>query len=136
MVLQPNVAYGIAMLGALAVYLELARPGMYIPGLAGAALLAWGGYSLSHFDVGYAAVGLVLLGLLVLLTETIWNTRFMSAIFGGLALAFGSARLLSSPPTLSGPLVWGLSVVFVCISFLLARSAREARENKRRDLAN
>jgi hypothetical protein len=73
-------------------------------------------------------------GLLFLLAETIWNTRVAAGICGFLCLGLGSAWLITGTDALSGVLVWPLTAMFAAVSFLLARSARQARWNKRRDL--
>jgi membrane-bound serine protease (ClpP class) len=130
----PTLAFTGAALGALAIYIEFVRPGKLVPGLAGAALLAWGGYVLSRFPVDYGALGIIAVGLALLLGETAWNSRFVGGVLGTLALAFGSARLITGPALISAPVAWILAIVFGVVSTVLAATARQARRNKRADL--
>jgi membrane-bound serine protease (ClpP class) len=134
MALTPNLAYLTAVLGALLVYLELVRPGRVLPGIAGLGLLVWGGFTLSHYPINYRAVMMIGAGLLFLLAEIQWNTRRVSLLGGTLFFAAGSARLLTGRFRLDTVVVVVATFVFVIVSLLLARAARLARENKRRDL--
>jgi membrane-bound ClpP family serine protease len=120
-----------AMIGALAIYAELGRPGMYLPGLAGIALLGWGGYELAQYPVSMSAVLWIAIGLTLLLIEVYRSTRLVTPLLGIVFLSVGSTRLVSG---LSAVFVVVLCVVFGCLSTFLAASARTARLNKRRDL--
>lgn len=119
------------MLGALSIYVELGRPGVYLPGLAGVALLGWGSYELAQLPVSVGAVLLIGAGLAMFLVEVYRSTRLIATALGTALLCFGASHLA---PGLSGLFVIGLCIAFGAVTALLATSARAARINKRRDL--
>jgi membrane-bound ClpP family serine protease len=132
--LGPNAAYALAGIGALLIYLELLRPGTVAAGLAGAALLTWSAFELSRYPVHIPALLSIAAGLILLLVEVFWNTRFAGPVTGTAALAFGSLHLVAGPRPLSAFVALPVSLIFAAVSTLLAASARRARRNKRVDV--
>src|SRR5579875_1611831 len=95
----PNLAFALSISGAFLIYLELVRPGALIPGLTGAAILTWSAFELSHYPIHLPALAPIALGLLLLLAEIVWTTRFAAPVLGTLGLAFGSVHLVTGPRT-------------------------------------
>ena len=119
---NPNVAYGLLSLGALCIYVEITNPGLIIPGTIGALSLALGAITMKIVPIRPGAIGLLVLGLVLLAIEILTPLpTFGVAGVAGVASLFLSGVFLLDPAqtnlTLSGPL-W--IPIFVVIVFFMA----------------
>ncbi|MBV9266979.1 MAG: hypothetical protein JO061_12490 [Acidobacteriaceae bacterium] len=132
--MTPDLAFVVAISGALGIYFEIARPGKVLPGVGGCVLLAWGGYSLAKHSVTAAGLALIGASVLLFVTEAAWDTRFIAGLAGTVALCVGSTMLLAGRPRISTTVGCTMSVLFGAVTTVLAAAARRARRNKRIDL--
>lgn len=132
--IDPNLAFGLSVLGALGVYIEFVRPGTILPGFTGCILLAFGAYSLSKYPVTRLGLALIGAAALLFLAEVAWNTRFTASLIAIGILSAGSANLLSGRARISALAGCSLSILFGGTSAVLATAARQARRNKWADL--
>src|SRR3954447_11528466 len=86
---DPNVAFTLLVLGALAISWELHAPGLLLPGTVGLLLLCTGVFGLyQDSPTWYGSLLLAIAGLLLLIELKIY-THMISGIVGSLLLAFG-----------------------------------------------
>jgi membrane-bound ClpP family serine protease len=135
MMIGPNMAVALSFSGILGIYLECLRPGRAVAGSVGVALLLWGGYQIWTFKP--TPTGGLLMGLAVLffLMEILVNARFLAGVLGTAVLFGGLKLLLPTPHALNTPFVFTVSLVLGVVTTLACAAAREARRNKRADLA-
>jgi Membrane-bound serine protease (ClpP class) len=92
---NPNVALLMMTLGFYGLLYELASPGLG-PGVAGAILMLLGLYSLNTLPVNYSAMGLVLLGLLLLAAEAFSPSFGVAGLGGVVSFGIGGAMLVDT----------------------------------------
>ena len=98
---HPNIAYLLMMLGTLGLIFEFTHPGIGFPGIAGLICLLLALYAFQALPVSYAAVSLILLGLVLLIAEIKVMSHGLLAIGGVVSLTLGSLMLFESPdPTI------------------------------------
>lgn len=88
---NPNVAYMLAMLGMLALMIELSSPGLIIPGLLGAAALVMAAIGFEMLPVNAAAIALLVVAVLLLGAELFVTSYGLLALGGLAALLVGAA---------------------------------------------
>lgn len=111
---NPTVAFALLIVGALAIYLELAAPGTSIFAGVGVVLLIAAFSGLVTLPLQWWAMGLLLLGLLLLGFEFFIPTHGGLAILGLAALVVGALNLID-PTQAPGASVAGWAVVLVAI---------------------
>lgn len=94
---HPNIAYLLMMLGTLGLIFEFTHPGVIFPGVAGAICLLLALYAFQILPVSYAAIGLLLLGLVLLAAEVKVVSHGLLALGGAVCLTLGSLLLFQSP---------------------------------------
>ncbi len=94
---HPNIAYLLMMLGTLGLIFEFTHPGIGFPGIAGLICLLLALYAFQTLPVSYAAVSLILLGLVLLLAEIKVASYGLLAVGGVVSLTLGSLMLFESP---------------------------------------
>ena len=92
LLINPNIAYLLFMIGMWAIIAEFFHPGMYIPGLTGVILLILGFIAFGSLPVNWGGVGLIILGVILLVLD-IKVTGFVLSIFGTISLVLGSLLL-------------------------------------------
>lgn len=118
---NPNIAYGLLSLGALCIYVEITNPGLIIPGTIGALSLALGAITMKIIPIQPGAIGLLILGLVLLGIEilTALPTYGVAGV-AGIASLFLSGVFYLDPTqtnlTLS-PGLW-LPLFFVIVAFM------------------
>lgn len=132
--LGPNIAFVLTVLGLLAIYWELIRPGRIYPGTLGAAGMLVGAYFL--WRLGPTAYGLKLLAAagIFFVVEGCWNTGFLAGIAATATLAIGSWKLFAGPRHIAAYAAFPLSLAFGTATIWLSAGAKRARRNKRADL--
>ena len=94
---NPNIAYLLMMLGTLGLIFEFTHPGIGFPGIAGLICLLLALYAFQTLPVSYAAVSLILLGLILLIAEIKVASYGLLAVGGVVSLTLGSLMLFESP---------------------------------------
>ena len=115
-VVHPNIAYILMMLGVLGLIFEITHPSGF-SGIAGLICLLLALYAFQALPVSYAAVGLILLGLGLLVAEIKVVSHGLLALGGVIALILGSLLLYESPT----PVIRvSLAVILAMVSTLSA----------------
>jgi membrane-bound serine protease (ClpP class) len=96
LITEPELAYLLFLLGIFGIVFELTHPGMAAPGVFGAISLLVGLYGLHHLPIDYAAAGLVLLGLGLMVAEAFVPAYGALGTGGVLAFAIGSLMLFDT----------------------------------------
>lgn len=121
-IVNPNVAYILMMIGTLGIMLELYSPGAILPGVAGGIALITGFFALNTLPVNYAGFLLILFAIILFLLEIKVSSYGLLSIGGVIALSIGSVMLIDSPiPELN--ISWEVIVfvvIFTALFFLFA----------------
>ncbi|MGQ9916069.1 MAG: NfeD family protein [Bryobacteraceae bacterium] len=99
-VADPNLAFLILVAGGLLLYMEFTQPGMILPGVSGAILLLLGLLALSVLPINLAAVGLLVLAVVLYVLEAKIVSHGILAAGGVVAMALGAVLLVEGPPEL------------------------------------
>lgn len=128
---DPNIAYLLLMAGFLGLYMEFAHPGVIFPGVAGAICLLLALASLQLLPINYAALGLILLGIGLLIGEAFAPSFGVLGVGGIVSLALGSFFLfdtegsdLGVDPSIIFTAVATLGSFALLVSYLVFRSQR------------
>ncbi len=96
LITEPELAYVLFLLGIVGVVFEVSHPGVAAPGVFGGISLLLGLYGLHHLPVDYAAAGLVLLGLGLMIAEAFIPAYGALGLGGVAAFAIGSLMLFDT----------------------------------------
>lgn len=97
---DPNLAFLILVAGGLLLYWEFTQPGMILPGVSGAILLLLGLLALSVLPINFAAVGLLVLAVVLFVLEAKIVSHGILATGGVVAMVLGAVLLVEGPPEL------------------------------------
>lgn len=135
-VVHPNVAYILMMLGILGLIFEFTHSGTGFSGVAGLICLLLAFYAFQVLPVSYAALGLIILGLGLLIAEIKIVSHGLLAIGGTIALLLGSLLLFESPaPELRVSLSLILATVVTVTAIILFLVWNAVRAQTRPELA-
>jgi membrane-bound serine protease (ClpP class) len=95
-VTNPDIAYLLFLLGIFGIAFEATHPGMAAPGVAGTISLLIGMWGLNFLPINYAAAGLVLLGIGLMIAEAFLPTYGALGVGGVGAFAIGSLMLVDT----------------------------------------
>jgi membrane-bound serine protease (ClpP class) len=134
---DPNIAFLLISLGALALAVEIWSPGLWVPGAIGviALILGFGGVGFLPFS--WAALALLALAVLFFVLEGLHPGLGLFGAFGTVALVLGGLFLLggSGAPALPGGAVqvnrWLLTGIGLTGAALVLLLAREFRRSHR-----
>ncbi|MGB3224858.1 MAG: nodulation protein NfeD [Desulforhopalus sp.] len=116
---DPNVAYFLLLLGFYGLIYELANPGAFLPGIAGAIFLLMAFYAFQILPVNYSGLALMILGIIFLISEALVPSFGALGIGGIVAFGVGSLILIDdenlriSLPVIIG--TTGASAVFILL---------------------
>ncbi|MEP6615957.1 MAG: nodulation protein NfeD [Ginsengibacter sp.] len=96
---DPNIAYMLMMLGFYGIMFELFNPGSIFPGIAGVIFLIFALYSMSSMPVNYAALSLIIFGIVLFLLEIKIISHGILTIGGIVSVFLGSLFLFRSSPS-------------------------------------
>ncbi|MGC8759331.1 MAG: NfeD family protein [Bryobacteraceae bacterium] len=126
---DPNLAFLILVAGGLLLYWEFTQPGMILPGVSGAILLLLGLLALSVLPINLAAVGLLVLSIVLFVLEAKIVSHGILATGGVVAMVLGAVLLVEGPPELR--IRWGtalaVSIPFGIITVFLLSLVIRAR---------
>lgn len=90
---SPTVAALLLLLGLVGIYAEMQNPGAVFPGVIGGISLLLALFALSVLPTNWAAIGLLLLGVLFFFLEVKLTAHGLFAIGGGIAMILGAVLL-------------------------------------------
>jgi membrane-bound serine protease (ClpP class) len=117
---SPAVAGLLLLLGLVGLYAEMSHPGAVFPGVLGGICLLLALFALSVLPTNWAAIGLVLLGLLFFFLEVKLSAHGLFAIGGGIAIVLGSALMFHTDPLAPRGDFWFVAGGAVTTSLILA----------------
>jgi len=131
--MDPNVAFLILAIGALALYVEFNHPGAVIPGTVGVVFILVAAFALNLLPTRFAALGLILGGFALFAAEAKFASHGVLTVGGIALLTLGGLLLVDAPiPEMRVHLVTALaiSVPLGVITAFLMTIAVQARRNK------
>ncbi|MBP8980503.1 MAG: nodulation protein NfeD [Syntrophobacterales bacterium] len=94
---DPNIAYILFLLGLAGLYFEFSHPGAILPGVVGGISLILAFFAMQTLPVNYAAVLLILFGIILFIAEIKVVSHGILTVGGIISLAAGSLMLFDSP---------------------------------------
>jgi membrane-bound serine protease (ClpP class) len=132
-IMDPNVAFILLAIGALALYAEFNHPGAVIPGTVGVVFILLAVFALNLLPVRFAALFLILGAFVLFALEAKFATHGVLTIGGITLLVMGGLLLVDGPiPEMRVRLVTALAVSIplgIITAFLMSIAMR-ARRNK------
>ncbi len=131
--MDPNIAFLLLVIGALALYVEFNHPGTVIPGTVGIVFIILAIFALNLLPTRFAAVGLILGAFALFAAEAKFVTHGILTIGGIILLTLGGLLLVDAPiPQMRVHLITAVavSVPFGLITAFLMTIAVKARRNK------
>ena len=131
--MDPNVAFLLLAIGALALYIEFNHPGAVIPGTIGVVFILVAAFALNLLPTRFAALVLILGAFALFAAEAKFASHGVLTIGGIVLLTLGGLLLVDSPiPEMRVHLVTALavSIPLGLITAFLMTIALKARRNK------
>ncbi len=131
--MDPNIAFLLLAIGALALYVEFNHPGAVIPGTVGVVFILLAAFALNFLPTRFAALGLILAAFALFAAEAKFATHGVLTIGGIALLTLGGLLLVDSPiPEMRVHLLTALavSIPLGLITAFLMTIALKARRNK------
>ena len=132
-IMNPNIAFILLAVGALALYAEFNHPGAVVPGTVGVIFILLAAFALNLLPVRFAAIVLILASFALFALEAKFATHGVLAIGGIVTLTLGALLLVDAPiPEMRVHLATALavSVPLGVITVFLMNIALKARANK------
>jgi len=131
--MDPNVAFILLAVGALALYAEFNHPGAVVPGTVGVVFILLAIFALNLLPTRFAAVVLIFASFILFALEAKFATHGVLAIGGIVTLTLGGLLLVDAPiPEMRVHLLTALavSIPLGIITVFLMTIAMKARANK------
>lgn len=131
--MDPNLAFLLLAIGALALYIEFNHPGAVIPGTVGVVFILLAAFALNFLPTRFAALGLIVGAFVLFAAEAKFASHGVLTIGGIVLLTLGGLLLVDSPiPEMRVHLLTALavSVPLGLITAFLMTIALKARRNK------
>jgi membrane-bound serine protease (ClpP class) len=131
--MEPDLAFLILAIGALALYIEFNHPGAVIPGTVGVVFVLLGAFALNLLPTRFAALGLIIGAFALFGAEAKFVTHGVLTTGGIVLLTLGGLLLVDAPiPEMRVHLATALavSIPFGIITAFLMTIALRARRNK------
>src|SRR5580704_2069345 len=131
--LDPNIAFLVLAVGALALYAEFNHPGAILPGVVGVVFILLALFALNLLPTRYAAFTLILAAFLLFALEAKFATHGILGLGGVALLTIGGLLLVDGPIPEMRVNLWtalGVSIPFGAITVFLMTIAIRARRNK------
>jgi membrane-bound serine protease (ClpP class) len=131
--MDPNVAFILLAVGALALYAEFNHPGAVVPGVVGVIFILLAVFALNLLPTRFAAVILILASFILFALEAKFATHGILTIGGIVTLTLGGLLLVDAPiPQMRVHLLTALavSIPLGLITAFLMSIALRARRNK------
>ncbi|HYA22790.1 MAG TPA: nodulation protein NfeD [Terriglobales bacterium] len=131
--MDPNVAFVLLAIGALALYAEFNHPGAVVPGVVGVIFILLAVFALNLLPTRFAALILILVSFILFALEAKFATHGILTVGGIITLTLGGLLLVDAPiPQMRVHLITALAVSIplgVITAFLMSIALR-ARRNK------
>jgi membrane-bound serine protease (ClpP class) len=131
--MDPNVAFLLLAIGALALYVEFNHPGAVIPGTVGVVFILVAAFALNLLPTRFAALGLILGAFALFAAEAKFASHGVLTVGGIALLTLGGLLLVDAPiPEMRVHLATALAISIplgVITAFLMTIAVR-ARRNK------
>jgi membrane-bound serine protease (ClpP class) len=131
--MDPNIAFILLAIGALALYAEFNHPGAVVPGTVGVVFILIAAFALNLLPTRFAALGLILAAFALFAAEAKFATHGVLTVGGIALLTLGGLLLVDSPiPEMRVHLLTALavSIPLGLITAFLMTLAVKARRNK------
>jgi membrane-bound serine protease (ClpP class) len=131
--MDPNIAFILLAIGALALYAEFNHPGAVVPGTVGIVFILVAAFALNLLPTRFAALGLILAAFALFAAEAKFASHGVLTIGGIALLTLGGLLLVDSPiPEMRVHLLTSLavSIPLGLITAFLMSIALKARRNK------
>jgi membrane-bound serine protease (ClpP class) len=131
--MDPNIAFLLLVIGALALYVEFNHPGAVIPGTVGVVFILLAVFALNLLPTRFAAFGLILGAFALFAAEAKFTSHGVLTVGGIILLTLGGLLLVDAPiPQMRVHLVTALavSIPFGIITAFLMTIVVKARRNK------
>src|ERR1700726_2164262 len=131
--MDPNIAFLLLAIGALALYVEFNHPGAVIPGTVGVVFILLAAFALNFLPTRFAALGLILGAFTLFAAEAKFASHGVLTVGGIVLLTLGGLLLVDSPiPEMRVHLLTALavSIPLGLITAFLMTLAVKARRNK------
>ncbi len=132
-IMDPNIAFILLAIGALALYAEFNHPGAVIPGVIGVIFILLAAFALNLLPTRYAALVLILAAFIMFALEAKFSTHGVLGIGGIALLTLGALLLVDGPiPQMRVNLLTALavSIPLGLITVFLMDIALRARQGK------
>lgn len=131
--MDPNIAFLLLIIGALGLYVEFNHPGAVIPGTVGVIFILLAVFALNLLPTRFAAIALIIGAFALFAAEAKFASHGVLTIGGIILLTLGGLLLVDAPiPQLRVHLITALavSIPFGIITAFLMTIAVRARANK------
>jgi membrane-bound serine protease (ClpP class) len=131
--MDPNLAFLLLVIGALALYVEFNHPGAVIPGTIGVIFILLAVFALNLLPTRFAAIALILGAFALFAAEAKFASHGVLTVGGIILLTLGGLLLVDAPiPQMRVHLITALavSIPFGIITAFLMSIAIRARRNK------
>jgi membrane-bound serine protease (ClpP class) len=131
--LDPNIAFLVLAVGALALYAEFNHPGAVVPGVVGIVFILLALFALNLLPTRYASFTLIIAAFVLFVLEAKFATHGVLGLGGIVLLTLGGLLLVDGPIPQMRVNLWtalGVSVPFGAITVFLMGIAIRARRNK------
>jgi len=131
--MDPNIAFLVLVIGALAVYVEFTHPGAILPGVVGVLFILLAVFALNLLPTRFSALALIALAFGLFALEAKFVSHGTLTLGGVTALTLGGLLLVDGPiPQMRVKLIVALAVSlpFGLITAFLMSIAWRARRNK------
>ena len=132
-IMDPNIAFILLAVGALALYAEFNHPGAVLPGTVGLIFILLAAFALNLLPTRFAALALIVGAFVLFALEAKFASHGVLTIGGIALLTLGALLLVDAPiPEMRVHLVTALavSIPLGVITAFLMRIAMKARRNK------
>jgi membrane-bound serine protease (ClpP class) len=132
-IMDPNVAFILLAIGALALYAEFNHPGAVLPGTVGLVFILLAVFALNLLPTRFAAVVLILASFVLFALEAKFTTHGVLAIGGIVTMVLGALLLVDGPIPEMRVHLWtalAVSVPLGLITAFLMTLALKARRHK------
>jgi membrane-bound serine protease (ClpP class) len=133
MLMDPNIAFLLFALGALAIFAELNHPGAVLPGVVGVIAILLALFALNLLPTRYASLALLIAAFALFALEAKYATHGVLGIGGVICMIFGALFLVDGPiPEMRVHLLTALvvSVPIGIITVFLMTLVLKARRNR------
>ncbi len=130
--INPNIAYILMMIGFYGLLFEITHPGSWIPGIAGAICLILAMYAFHTIPTNYAGLGLIVLAVTLFIAEAFVPSYGLLTLGGVVCMSLGSLFLIDSPHefmqvslTVIVPIVAATAFLAIFLVSLAVRAQRQ-----------